>query len=100
MDDAVVQLHPTQYHVLLNPKKASLEQRKQFARIKKMAKFAKSLHLGVNGGHGLDYDNVSPIAAIKEIDEVSIGYAIMVRAMFVGLEKAVKEMLKLVKRRS
>ena len=47
----------------------------------------------------MDYNNVSPIAAIKEIDEVSIGYAIMVRAMFVGLEKAVKEMLKLVKRR-
>lgn len=78
--------------------KSAKDRHEQLTRIKKMAKFAKSLRLGVNGGHGLDYENVSPIAAIKDIDEVSIGYAIMVRAMFVGLEKAVKEMLKLVKR--
>ncbi|MBF8249397.1 MAG: pdxJ [Bacteroidetes bacterium] len=79
--------------------KSAKDRHEQLARIKKMARFAKSLRLGVNGGHGLDYNNVLPIAAIKDIDEVSIGYAIMVRAMFVGLEKAVKEMLKLVKRR-
>ena len=70
--------------------------RTQLARIQRAAGAAKSLGLGVNGGHGLDYRNVAPIAAIREIDELSIGYAIIVRAMFVGLDQAVREMLRLV----
>ena len=65
-------------------------------RIHESAKLGKSLGLGVNSGHGLGYDNIKPIAAIPEIDEVSIGYAIIVRALFVGLEQAVKEMMTLV----
>jgi pyridoxine 5-phosphate synthase len=68
----------------------------QLARIQRAASAAKSLGLGVNAGHGLDYGNVAPIAAIREIDELSIGYAIIVRAMFVGLDQAVREMLRLV----
>jgi pyridoxine 5-phosphate synthase len=64
--------------------------------IQQVAAAAKSLGLGVNAGHGLNYANVRPIAAITEIDELSIGYAIIVRAMFVGLDRAVKEMLSLV----
>jgi len=75
------------------------ERHLQLSRIKTMAKLAKSLGLGVNAGHGLDYTNIKPIAAIKEIDEVSIGHAVVVRAVFVGLERAVKEMVKLVKGR-
>jgi pyridoxine 5-phosphate synthase len=65
-------------------------------RIRESAKLGKSLGLGVNSGHGLGYDNIKPITAIPEIDEVSIGYAIIVRALFVGLEQAVKEMMTLV----
>jgi pyridoxine 5-phosphate synthase len=53
----------------------------------------------VNAGHGLDYGNIKPIAGIKEIEEVSIGHAIIVRAVFVGLEQAVREMVMLVKKR-
>lgn len=67
--------------------------------IKKMAVFGASLGLGVNAGHGLDYANIKPIAAIREIEEVSIGHAVIVRAVGVGLEKAVREMVRLVKRR-
>ena len=75
--------------------------RKRLAdQIRKMARFGRSLGLGVNAGHGLDYDNISRIARIREIEEVSIGHAAIVRAMSVGLEKAVREMVRLVKRGS
>lgn len=76
----------------------SRRKRRHLVIINQMAKFAKTLDLGVNAGHGLDYSNIKPIAAMKEIDEVSIGYAIIVRAMFAGLEEAVREMVRLVKR--
>ena len=68
----------------------------QFTRIERAAQAAKSLGLGVHAGHGLNYANVAPITMIREIDELSIGYAIVVRAMFVGLDQAVREMLRLV----
>jgi pyridoxine 5-phosphate synthase len=71
--------------------------KEQFQRIQETAKLGKALGVGVNAGHGLDYKNVSSIASIREIDEVSIGHAVIVRAIFVGLEQAVREMLKLVK---
>lgn len=51
--------------------------------------------LRVNAGHGLDYRNTSRIAAIPFIEELSIGHAIMARAVFVGLDQAVREMLSL-----
>lgn len=69
---------------------------KHLNRIKSAALYAKQLGLGVNAGHGLDYENIKPITKIKEIDEVSIGYAIIVRSMFIGLENAVREMKKLI----
>ena len=66
-------------------------------KIRIAAKHAKKLGLGVNAGHGLNYLNIKEFAAVKEIDEVSIGQAVIARAVFVGLEKAVKEMIDLVK---
>jgi pyridoxine 5-phosphate synthase len=57
---------------------------------------ARELGLGVNAGHGLNYLNVIPFRAIGEIDEVSIGHAVIARAVFVGIDRAVKEMLALV----
>ncbi len=54
--------------------------------------YAKSKGLHVYAGHGLDYYNVRPIAGIKGIEELNIGYAIVCRAVLVGLERAVKEM--------
>lgn len=60
------------------------------------AKLGKRLGLGVNAGHGLNYRNIRPISAIAEIDELSIGHAIIARAVFAGLEHAVREMAALV----
>jgi pyridoxine 5-phosphate synthase len=76
--------------------KTESESREQFQRIQDAAKLGKLLNLGVNAGHGLDYENVAAVAAIREIDEMSIGHAVIVRALFVGLEQAVREMLQLV----
>lgn len=53
---------------------------------------ARGLGLTVAAGHGLDYENVGPVAAIPEIEELNIGYAIITRAVWVGLEQAVREM--------
>ena len=54
------------------------------------------LGLGVNAGHGLNYLNMSRFRSVTEIDEVSIGHAVIARAVFVGIDRAVKEMLALV----
>jgi pyridoxine 5-phosphate synthase len=76
--------------------KTENEVKEQLQRIQETAKLAQSLKLGVNAGHGLDYKNVAAVAAIREIDEMSIGHAVIVRALFVGLEQAVREMIKLI----
>ncbi|NOY66081.1 MAG: pyridoxine 5'-phosphate synthase, partial [Gammaproteobacteria bacterium] len=61
-------------------------------------KIIKATHIGinaglqVNAGHGLHYHNVKEIAAINEIKELNIGHAIIARALFTGLESAVREM--------
>lgn len=59
------------------------------------AKLAKSFGLEVHGGHGLNYTNVLPIAKIAEIVELNIGHSIIARALFVGIEQAVREMKEL-----
>jgi pyridoxine 5-phosphate synthase len=61
------------------------------------AKRARSLGLEVHGGHGLNYDNVLPIAGIEEIVELNIGHSIIARAVIVGMEQAVREMKALLK---
>jgi pyridoxine 5-phosphate synthase len=66
--------------------------------VRDAAKFARELELRVNAGHGLNYFNIIPFRTIEEIEEVSIGHAIIARAMFVGLDRAVKEMIDLVER--
>ncbi len=57
----------------------------------------KELGLGVNAGHGLHYHNVKEIAVIREIDELSIGHSIIARAVFVGLDRAIRDMIALMK---
>lgn len=69
----------------------------ELEKIRIAVRHAKKLGLGVNAGHGLDYQNMKDFTAIKEIDEVSIGQAVIARAIFIGIEKAVKEMIDLVK---
>jgi len=65
--------------------------------VRRTAKHARELGMGVNAGHGLNYVNILPFRTIAEIEEVSIGHAILSRALFVGLERAVKEMVHLVR---
>lgn len=70
---------------------------KEFLKIKQAALYARKIGLRVNAGHGLNYDNVKRIARIKEIEDLNIGFSIIARAVFVGLARAIKEILKLMK---
>lgn len=65
-------------------------------RIRIAAKHAKKLGLGVNAGHGLNYQNIKIFREVGEIDEVSIGHAIIARAVLVGMNQAVTEMISLI----
>ncbi len=56
------------------------------------ARQARGLGLAVHAGHGLTYENVGPVAALAEIEELNIGHSIISRALFVGIERAVREM--------
>ena len=67
----------------------------ELRRIKAAARAGVELGLVVNAGHGLDYHNVQPVAAIPEISELNIGFAIIARAIFCGLDPAVREMKRL-----
>lgn len=69
----------------------------ELKRVVAAARKGKAMKMGVNAGHGLHYDNVREIVAIPEIDELSIGHSIIARAVFVGLDRAVRDMLALMK---
>jgi pyridoxine 5-phosphate synthase len=70
---------------------------KELERIKKAAEYVLQEGLILNAGHGLDYSNVKPIAEINGMNTLNIGFSIVARAVFIGLENAVREMLKLIK---
>lgn len=61
-------------------------------RLAQCARLGAGLGLEVHAGHGLDYHNVQPVAAIRDIVELNIGHAIVSRALFDGLAAAVREM--------
>jgi len=82
-----VELHTGAY---ANSKGAA--QAEELQRLVTAANYAHELGLRVNAGHGLDYDNVLPIAQLPYVEELNIGYAILCRAMYVGLDQAVREM--------
>jgi len=69
----------------------------EIKRIIESAKHAKSLGLEVHAGHDLNYRNLYRMTEIEEIEEVNIGHSIIARAIFVGLERAVKEMLEILR---
>jgi len=77
--------------------RAAQARSRELARIVDAAKVAAKLGLGVAAGHGLNYVNVQPIARIREIDELNIGHAIIARAVLMGLDRAVRQMLELIK---
>ena len=77
---------------------ASREEHREKAlnELRKAAAHAKTIGLAVHAGHGLTYQNVEPVAAIPEIEELNIGHAIVSNAVFWGLEEAVRRMVALV----
>jgi len=88
-----IELHTGEYANAKDNAQVKLE----LENISQAAKFAKNLGLDVFAGHGLNYDNVAEIIKIKEIEELNIGHSIIARSIFIGLERAVKEMLELIK---
>jgi pyridoxine 5-phosphate synthase len=64
-------------------------------KIRRAAALGAELGLHVHAGHGLNYWNVHPVAAVEEVEELNIGHSIVSRAVFVGLERAVREMREL-----
>lgn len=69
----------------------------EYQRILDAAAHGEALGLQVNAGHGLHYQNVRPVVEIPQIVELNIGHAIVARALFVGLGRAVEEMLELMR---
>lgn len=70
---------------------------KELEKLKTASSLAQSLGLKVNAGHGLNYENVYLMKEIKGISELNIGHSIISKAVFTGLQKAIKEMLLLIK---
>jgi len=68
---------------------------KELLRIKKASAYALTKGLLLNAGHGLDYENTPPIARIKGMNELNIGHSIIAYSIFEGLDKAVRDMKKL-----
>ena len=71
---------------------AGAAQAVELERLREAARRAARLGFEVHAGHGLDYHNVQPVAAIPEVVELNIGHAIIARAVFTGIEAAVREM--------
>ncbi len=69
----------------------------ELEKIRSMAIAGAKLGLGVSAGHGLDYQNVREILEIEQIEELNIGHAIIARAVMVGMERAVREMLEIIR---
>jgi pyridoxine 5-phosphate synthase len=89
----VVEIHTGQYAEA----RTEAEAAERFGRILESARLAEDLGLGVSAGHGLDYVNVKRFRAAPQVEEYSIGHSIVARAIYVGFERAVREMLELVK---
>jgi len=64
----------------------------ELERLRAAARFAANLGMEVHAGHGLNYHNVQPVAAVREIVELNIGHALIAQALFVGLPAAVRDM--------
>lgn len=90
----MIEIHTGKYGLQSDPDAILAE----LGKISTTAKMAKELGLGINAGHGLNYLNITAIANISEIDEVSIGHSIIARSVYNGLESAVREMLTIIRR--
>ncbi len=84
----IIEIHTGKYSLA----NTSTSVEKEFKKIEDAARYALSLGLIVNAGHGLNYDNTKRIAGIEGINELNIGHSIVSAAVFTGLYQAVKDM--------
>jgi len=89
----IVEFHTGEYANAGTP----AARKRELKKLEVSTSYALKLGLEVNAGHGLNYDNAGEIALIKGMNELNIGHSIISRAIFVGIYKAVEEMLELVK---
>lgn len=88
----VVELHTGAYADAVG-----VEREVEFERLRAACSFGHGLGLQINAGHGLNLDNVAPVARLPHMTELNIGHAIVARALFVGIEAAVAEMLQAIR---
>ena len=74
------------------------ERQEQLGRLGRAAALGRSVGVAVHAGHGLTYENVTPVAAIEEIEELNIGHSIVSRSVFTGIERATREMAEILRR--
>jgi pyridoxine 5-phosphate synthase len=73
------------------------ERAEEFNKVVNSVRLANELKIGINAGHGLGYTTIKAFKGLSQIDEFSIGHSIIARAVIVGLEQAVREMIALIK---
>jgi pyridoxine 5-phosphate synthase len=88
----VVEIHTGHY----SEARTESEAEERFLRIAQSVEIADDLDLGISAGHGLNYVNVKRFEALPQIEEYSIGHSIVARAVYVGFDQAVREMVNLV----
>jgi pyridoxine 5-phosphate synthase len=93
IESDMIEIHTGEYANAVNDE----EIQNHLEKIRTAAALGKKLRLGVNAGHGLNYTNILPFRTIHDIDEVSIGHAIISRAVLTGLEAAVRDMVTLLR---
>ncbi|MGC8773769.1 MAG: pyridoxine 5'-phosphate synthase [Chlorobaculum sp.] len=90
----IVEFHTGTYSLLASDK----ERAEELERIRKSARIAREMGLTVVAGHGLSVLNIAPFKELHDIEEVSIGHAIISRAVFIGLPAAIQEILDIIRR--
>jgi pyridoxine 5-phosphate synthase len=85
----IVEIHTGEYANA----RSEQQQKELLTTVRSAARLAREMGLGVNAGHGLNYLNIIPFRAVEEVEEVSIGHAVIARAVFAGMDRAVREML-------
>ena len=73
------------------------DRNRQVERLQAAAELGRGLGLAVHAGHGLTYENVAPVAALRGCEELNIGHSVVSRAVLVGLERAVREMKQIIR---
>ncbi len=88
----VVEIHTGHY----SEAGSDIEAEERFKRIVRAVEISSELNLGISAGHGLNYTNIKLFKSLPQIEEYSIGHSIISRAVIVGLEKAVRDMINIV----